>query len=281
MTEDSYVEAVERLGRGGTPIVSNDVALSASRLADALAGFPGTVARGEEALQRFDDELDALVAPAVALVGVGPDEGLRTVSIALDTLAGAAGGTPRAHTHMAMAVLARAALALTAGALAWNRLEAVARLASVVRSDGYGPAVSVLADANLRHLDVFGCAADDGFRAHVAWYSRRRWRASVGPLSTDGQVELAFAEADVLTGMLAVGTGRDRDLYAAGLRVSERRVEDRLLARAANPRQRPLLRELFGVTEDNLDARLSDAYAGLTAGGSMTSFRRSLHRTEG
>lgn len=176
-----------------------------------------------------------------------------------------------------MAVLARAALVLTAGALAWDRLEAVARMARVVRSDGYDPAVSVLADPRLRHLDVFERGADHGFRAHVAWYSRRRWRASVGPLSTDGQVQLAFAQADVLTAMLAVGAGRDRDLYAAGLGVCERRVEDRLVARAGDPRQRPVLRELFGVTDDKLDERLSDAYAGLTAGGPLTSFRRSLY----
>ncbi len=114
--------------------------------------------------------------------------------------------------------------------------------------------------------------ADVAFRAHVAWYSRRPWRASVGPLSTDGQVQLAFAEADVLAGMLAVGPGRDRDLYAAGLTVSEGRVADRLVARSGDPRQRPLLREIFGVTDGELDARLADAYAGLTAGGTMTSF---------
>ncbi len=260
--------------------MSNDIALSASRLGDSLASFPGTVARGEEALQPFDEELDALLGPAAALIGVGPEEGLRTVSVALDALAAAASGRTRANTDVAMAALARMALALTAVALAWSRLEAVVRLASVVRSDGYGAAVSVL-DPNLRHLVVFESGAEDGFRAHVAWYSRRRWRASVGPLSTDDQVQLAFAEADVLTGMLAVGTGRDRDLYAAGLGVSERRVEDRLIARAGDPRQRPLLRALFGVSDDELDARLSDAYAGLTLGGPITSSPRSLHGTTG
>jgi len=148
-----------------------------------------------------------------------------------------------------------------------------------VRSDGDGAAVSVLADSRLRHLDLFEHGADVAFRAHVAWYSRRPWRASVGPLSTDGQVQLAFAEADVLAGMLAVGPGRDRDLYAAGLTVSEGRVADRLVARSGDPRQRPLLREIFGVTDGALDARMADAYAGLTAGGTMASFRRSLFGT--
>jgi hypothetical protein len=276
LNSDAYTDTLERLAAGGGPVVRNEMALSASRLAGSLVALPGSVASGEEALQPFDEDLDALLAPAVALIGLGPHETVHTASVALDILAAASAGSRRVHTAVATSMLARAALTMTASVLAWHRLEALAALASVTRSNGYGPAVSVLADTDLRHLDLFNRGADDSFRAHVAWFHSRPWRASVGPLSTAEQVSVAFAEADVLTGMLAVGTDPVHSLYAAGLSVPDRRVEERLVSRTRDARQRPLLCMLFDVADRELDQRLTDAYSNLTLGGFPTSYGGSL-----
>lgn len=226
----------------------------------------------KSAMRPFADGLDSLLASTVALIGVGSGVAVRVASVALETLTTASPGVRRGHTGVASGVLARALLVLTASALAWQRLEVLVALGSVARSDGLGAAVSVLADTDLRHLDVFERNAGGAFQAHEGWFAARPWRSAIGPLATDDQVRLAFAEADVLTGMLAVGPGRTRDLYAAGLSVPHRGVEARLVARTEDPRQRPSLCALFRVADSELDGRLADAYSSLTNGG-LTSFR--------
>lgn len=274
MSDDVYTSTLRRLP-AASALVINDIAVAATELADALAGHLGGFARGEEALAAFEDKLDGVVAPALAVIAGGSSE-QRAVVLALEALAQAASGPQRAHTATADAILARALLTVTAGALVWRRLELVGQLAGVRRSDGYGPPVSVLGDADLRHLDLFERGADASFAAHSAWVFRRPWRPSAGLLCSDDLLRLALAEADVLSGMIAVGAGRERDLFSAGLTVGERRVEDRLVARAFDRDQRPVLCRLFAVADRDLEARMSDAYAGLSAGERMTRSRSTL-----
>jgi hypothetical protein len=275
---NAYLDTLVRLSESPTG-VRNEIALEATRLADVLAGFTGTVARGEEAMQRFDGELDRLLAPAVAVIATGSRDDLHVVTVALDAIASAASGPSRPHTPLALGMLSRAALTMTAAALAWRRLGVLVELASVMRSDGYGSALGVLADIDLRHLDLFDGAADAAFQAHLAWFTQRHWRTAVGVLASDDHVRLSFGEADVLCGMLAVADRLDRGLYSAGLALDRRRIADRLVARSREPRQRAALCKLFGVEDDQLETRMSDSYAGLTAGGRVTSFSAPLFGT--
>lgn len=276
---NAYLDGLTRLAES-PPAMRNDVALDATRLADALASYTGTVARGEEAMQHFDNELDRLLAAVLAVIATGSGDDLRVVTVALDAIASATSGPHRPHTPFVNGVLARTSLTMTAGALAWRRLELVVQMASVTRSNGYGPAVRVLADTDLRHLDLFDRGADTAFQAHLAWFMQRPWRTAVGVLASDNQVRMAFGEADVLGGMLAVGDGRNRDVYSAGLALDDRQIADRIVARSREPRQRAALCGLFGVEDDQLEPRMSESYAGLTAGGQVTSFHPQLFGTE-
>jgi hypothetical protein len=274
-TDNPFLDALHRLA-SSAPTVVNDLVVHATELADTLANHPGTVAREDETLEPFNEQLDLIIAQALAVVVGGSNYDQRAVVLALEALAGVANGPQRVQTPGVLAVLARATLCVTGGALAWRRLELVEQLATVRHTDGYGQPVSIVADTDLRHLDLYARGADTSFNAHLTWLKMRPWRAAVGVLCSDDALALSLAEADVLGGMLAVGEGRERDQYSAGLALGDRRVQDRIVARARDPRQRAVLVGLFGVGDDALDDRMSDAFAGLSVGQRMTSFRRGL-----
>lgn len=194
MTEDSYIEALKRLGGEGARVVSNDVALSASRLADALASFPRTVARGEEALQRFDEELARVLALAIVArwswTRGRPSHGLACARHARrrrdrDTARPHGRGDGRARPCGACSDTRRPSLESTGSRGATGETRALRRRwrRGECPSRHQAAAARCLRARRPRQLP-----------RHVAWFSSRRWRASVGPLSTDGQVQLVFAK---------------------------------------------------------------------------------------
>jgi hypothetical protein len=269
MNESTFADVVDELSTGREPSVVLRATVLASQI---VAESDGAASTGDPAaaLAPVDDVLDAFLMSTGALVVLGGREpGLRGVAIALQLLAVGSIGKHGERNPVVEALLSRAVLVLAAFALAWQRSEALPVLAHVTRGESYGPPESVLASTGLRHLDLYERGADKAFQAHLAWLMARAWRTSVPPLATDESVQVALAEADIISGCLITAGGRSSlggNLYSAGVAQSDRSAQDRLVARVRDQGQRAAFRELFAVGDDALEQTIEDAYSRLTAG---------------
>lgn len=257
-------DALELLARNEGLLI-HKAGVAANALADAAAA----TAREQspvDTLAPLEGAMDEYLATSAALVAYGTDDvGVRGAIVALDGLAARtpfAGQSLRAE--ILEAVLSRCVFAMTAVALSWHRPDALLRLSSVARTDGYETSISVLTDNSLRHLAIHGGGSAESYTATESWWLARPWRVDLGPLAHDDSAADGLAEAEVLLGCLRAMF--DDRVFSAGVSRREKQVAQRIVARLRSPDQRPALCRLFEVSDAQLDATVATAYGKLSTG---------------
>jgi hypothetical protein len=154
-------------------------------------------------------------------------------------------------------VLGRLVWALAAYAVSCGRLEGLAAACGASADPRHEEDVPapLLADPSLRHADIYGRSADKAYEDYRVWLSERNLLVKQYPLFL-AELDIIFPEADVLLALVAAST-TGRRVYSHGLTAE---TVNRFRARFGQAHQRSQLATLFGVSENELENVLAEAY---------------------
>lgn len=213
---------------------------------------------------RYEEGILAVLQPAMALVAFGGPGAPRLVVNALADLAFSSDETAGWDdaAHIRGALLSRIVLALTAAALAYDRLGFVVEFKRLRRG-----AQSLLSDASLSYGPQGGAKAAEGplFGVHSRWFVSRGWEEP-GLLGDRKRRASWIAEADVLLAMVCAHRSK-YEVRCSALADDEvaRAAAERLASRFEDRAQSPCLAELFDCERNELLDTAKGAYGNLIA----------------
>jgi hypothetical protein len=156
--------------------------------------------------------------------------------------------------------VSRAVRTLACGALAWNRPSALLTLAGAPAHRG----ATLLGNARLRHLTYHNNDGTETYTGHLAWLRGRAWRADSGPLAVDSNLDIVFAEADLVDGCLVTRDGGQA--HSVAVARNDRQADERLASRLKDPSQVDALAALIGTDPDDAVQQYANAYTRMTPG---------------
>lgn len=254
MTDGPLGELVSRLGP------ESEIGLRMLDAAASVVATPRVAGDAQEVLAAYDDALDQLLVPAVALTTYARGAGSRHVRLGVRMLAEAAIDRHGHVDRVCAALLARVVRVVVGAGLAYERPEAALALAGIPHDDA-----TVLTASSLRHLPLFDRSANIAYESHLNWLSRRPWTRELALMRRDEDLVRAMSEADVLLAVAEAAADPSDEVYAQGLVEPGDVARRRLAARLRDPRQRRVLGDLLGADDEQLDERAQAAFARLIA----------------
>lgn len=223
----------------------------------------------DEAVGRADAELEQVVAAAIPLLQYGSPDALADVTLALQRI-GDTIGWEGEHSDLSGLVrmsLARLLWALTAIALALDRVELLPLLNRVALPVRYGTAtVAAVADTSLRYMAFYEGSAGKTYEALSEWFASLGALKDYKLLTIRDGLAPAFAEADLILGLRSLAE-REREVYCEGAALDNRPAEQRLVRRLADPAQLAALAAFYTVKAADLTDVLTERYLKVAARG--------------
>lgn len=256
---ETYRRTLDQLATGDTVHPVEELREAMVRLAECVVS-PAPPADADDPLAGCKDAIEKVLAIAFPLVDHADDHGRAALISEIRAFAAEAGvvEAPQGGIRAKLA-LHHLTWAITAHALACDRLALVGQLGAVILPSRYAEAdETVFESADLRHSDAFSRGADQTYTHAHALLAAPPLRASIPRLRRDEDLDGALAEAELIAALCFARAHPDRSYCHVIGRggTAERRVR----AHLATVEGRDMFTALIGGKPAELSANLNELY---------------------